>query len=179
MKFNLAGCSRVLLINCAVVLLSLWIGVALNRSFVFGPQEQLFSYTESEGKREFKPLTASEAKASARFEEIQLEELKTVVAKQEAVLLDGRSEKDYENGHIAGAYSLSAANFDKRFPGVSSRFSKDDRLVVYCGAGDCSLSRLLAERLSEKGYSRIRIYFGGYTQWFLGNNPVVKGKETH
>lgn len=176
-KITLPGCTRVLLVNAGIVLFSLWLGATLNRSFVAGPQQQLFSYDEAGGKREFRPLTGSEAGSAEFFEEVQIEELKKMVEKKEAILLDGRSAKDYENGHIPGAYSLSVAEFDVRFPVVSAHFSKGDRLVVYCGSGDCSLSRRLAEQLREKGYSNVRIYYGGYNQWFLGGYPVARGKE--
>jgi rhodanese-related sulfurtransferase len=178
MKISLAGCSRVILTNACIVLVSFGVGVMLNHSFVAGPQEQSFSYTETDGKPEFKPLTAAEASASTSFSEIRLEELKKALEKGEVILLDGRSEKDYENGHIPSAYSLSVTDFEKRFPQVASRFSKEDRLVVYCGAGGCGLSRRLATLLHQRGYSRVRIYYGGYNDWFLASNPVVKGKET-
>jgi rhodanese-related sulfurtransferase len=178
MKISLAGCSRVILTNACIVLVSLWVGVTLNRSFVAGPQEQFFSYTETNGMPDFKPLTAAETSESASFPEIRLEELKQAVEKREVILLDGRSEKDYANGHIPSAHSLSVVDFETRFPQLASRFSREDRLVVYCGAGDCGLSRRLAALLRQKGYSRVRIYYGGYNEWFLASNPVVKGKET-
>jgi rhodanese-related sulfurtransferase len=179
MKISLASCIRVILTNACIVLASLWVGVALNRSFVEGVQEQFFSYTETEGRPEFKALTAAEASTSfSEISEIRLEELKKALEKREVILLDGRSEKEYETGHIPSAYSLSVTDFETRFPQVASRFSQEQRLVVYCGAGGCGLSRRLAALLQQRGYSRVRIYYGGYNEWFLASNPVVKGKET-
>ena len=177
MKISMASCGRVILTNACIVLVSLGVGVTLNRSFVAKPQEQSFSYTETDGKPEFKLLTAAESSASTSFSEIRLEELKKALEKGEVILLDGRSEKDYENGHIPSAYSLSVTDFETRFPQVAPRFSQQHRLVVYCGAGDCGLSRRLAALLQQRGYTRVRIYYGGYNEWFLGSNPVVKGKE--
>jgi rhodanese-related sulfurtransferase len=177
MKISLSGASQVLLVIAGILLLSLGLGVGLNQSFVGDPHEQPFSYSEKDGRRQFKPVAGSEGLANSPFQAIGLEELKKAVQKKDVVVIDGRSEKDYENGHIPGAYSLSVADFQKRLPEVASQISKDDRIAVYCGGGECSLSRRLAELLYEKGYSRVRIYYGGYSEWFLGSNPVIKGKE--
>jgi rhodanese-related sulfurtransferase len=176
-KISLVGLSRVLLVDGTIVLCSALLGVSLNRSFVAGPQESYFSYSGGEGKGEFKRLSPQEARVDTQvWAHVPLSEVKDIVTSKSMILVDGRSEKDYENGHIPGAYSLSVADFDTRFAGLADRFPKDSPLLIYCGSGQCGLSTRLAERLKEKGYAKLKVYAAGYNDWFLAGNPVEKGK---
>ena len=175
---RMAGWTRVLIIDACLLLVSVCIGVTLNRSFVAGPQEQVFTYSEEGGQRQLKVLEEMKpAPSMPTFPEVKLADLKKMVEKGDAIVLDGRASTDYEAGHIPGAHSLSVADFETRFLHVSSHLPRDARLVVYCGAGSCSLSKQLAAKLHQKGYSRIQIYFAGYNDWFLNGNPIMKGKD--
>ena len=170
------GAIKVVCVDLTIILLSSLIGVSLNKSFVRGRQQTTFAFERSNGKPVFRPITASDHKSYPVFGGIELAELKKVMQSREMVLLDGRSQPDYESGHLPGAYHLAVADFEKALPLFSSPFAKDTRFVIYCRGGDCSLSRRLAELLYDKGYVQVRIYWGGYNDWFLGGNPVEKGK---
>jgi rhodanese-related sulfurtransferase len=170
------GCGRILLVNAGIVLLSAWIGMSLNRAFVAGPQQSIFSYSNDRGKLEFKPVKASEGQPAEAPSEIRLPDVRETIASKSMVPLDGRSEADYENGHLPGAYSLSVANFDKRFPEFSARYPKEGAYLIYCGSGQCGLSRQLASLLQKKGYHQLKLYSAGYNDWFLSGNPVEKGE---
>lgn len=175
-KLSWVGCGRILLVNAGIILLSAWIGMSLNRAFVAGPQQTIFSYSNEGGKLEFKPVNASETQSTQKPSEIRLSEVKEVIASKSMVPVDGRSQADYENGHLPGAYSLSVADFDKRFPEFSARYPKEGAYLIYCGSGQCGLSRQLAALLQEKGYHQIKLYSAGYNDWFLSGSPVEKGK---
>ena len=175
-KVTLSGFIRVIAVNLCVVGLSAWVGVSLNRSFVGGRQETLFEYSQVNGKPVLRQLNAAEAKQAHSFQTIDFSELKRLRESGEVVLVDGRSQKDYEDGHIPGAHYLGVADFDKVFPSFAEGFSLKTKLVVYCGGGDCSLSRKVAELLYSRGYNDLRIYSAGYSDWFLNGNPIEKGK---
>ena len=175
-KLSWAGCGRTLLVNAGIVVLSACVGVSLNRGFVAGPQQSTFSYSSDGGKLEFKPVKASEAQATEAPAEVRLQDVKEIVASKSMVPLDGRSEADYENGHLPGAYSLSVTDFDKRFTEFSARYPKEGAFLIYCGSGQCGLSRQLASLLKKKGYHHLKLYSAGYNDWFLSGNPVEKGK---
>ena len=49
-------------------------------------------------------------------------------------------------------------------------FSKDERVVLYCGSGN-SCSRV-AQTLREKGYSNAEALEGGYTAWKEAGLPL-------
>ena len=122
-------------------------------------------------------MSAAEAKETHSFQTIDSSELKRLRESGEVVLVDGRSQMEYENGHIPGAHYLGVADFEKVFPSFTARFSLKAKLVIYCGGGDCSLSRKVAELLHSKGYHELKIYSAGYNDWFLSGNPVEKGKD--
>ena len=168
------GFGRVLLVNAGIVLLSALIGVSLNRAFVAGPQQSTFTYSKDSGK--FQRVEASEGQTTEALEVVRLQDVKQIIASKSMVLVDGRSEADYENGHLPGAYSLSVANFDKRVSQFSAEHPKEDAYVIYCGSGQCGLSRQLASLLQKKGYHHLKLYSAGYNDWFLSGNPVEKGK---
>jgi rhodanese-related sulfurtransferase len=171
-KANWFGFGRVLLVNAGIVLLSALIGVSLNRAFVAGPQQSTFTYSKDSGK--FQRVEASQT--TEVLEEVRLQDVKQIVASKSMVPVDGRSEADYENGHLPGAYSLSVANFDKRFSQFSAEHPKEGTYVIYCGSGQCGLSRQLASLLQKKGYHHLKLYSAGYNDWFLSSNPIEKGK---
>ena len=170
-KASWVGFGRVLLVNAGILLLSAWIGVSLNRAFVAGPQPSNFTYSKESGT--FQPVAAS---ATEVFEEARLQDVRQIIASRSMVPVDGRSEAEYENGHLPGAYSLSVANFDKRFPQFSAEHPKEGAYLIYCGSGQCGLSRQLAGLLQTKGYHQLKVYSAGYNDWFLAGNPVEKGK---
>ena len=171
-KINFPGCGRILLVNAGIVALSASIGISLNRAFVAGPQESVFSYSNEGGKVEFKPVPASQVEPA----EVPLSEVRQIVASKSMVLVDGRSQSEYESGHLPGAFSLGVADFDKRFPEFAAQYSKDGAYLIYCGSGQCGLSRQLAGLLRKKGYQHTKLYSTGYNEWFLAGNPIEKGK---
>jgi rhodanese-related sulfurtransferase len=175
-KASWFGFGRVLLVNAGIILLSALIGVSLNRAFVAGPQQSTFTYSKDSGK--FQRVEASEGQTTEVPEEVRLQDVREIVASKSMVPVDGRSEVDYENGHLPGAFSLSAANFDKRFSQFSAEHPKEGAYLIYCGSGQCGLSRQLASLLQKKGYHKLKLYSAGYNDWFLSSNPIEKGKGT-
>jgi rhodanese-related sulfurtransferase len=175
-KPSWVGGGRILLVNGVIVVLSAWIGVSLNRGFVAGPQQSFFSSSNEGGKLEFKPVKENETQPGEPPAEVRLPDVREIITSKSMVPVDGRSQTDYENGHLPGAFSLSVADFDKRFPEFSARHPKEGTYLIYCGSGQCGLSRQLAALLQKQGYHRMKIYTAGYNDWFLSGNPVEKGK---
>jgi rhodanese-related sulfurtransferase len=173
---SISGLIKIIGVNSSTILLSILLGVSLNKSFVRGPEQINYRYLNNHGNSVFVPVEGGEPKSYPAFKAVELEEVKRASQRGGMVLLDGRSQFDYENGHIPGAYHLPVADFDKAFHQFSSQFSQETRFIIYCRGGDCSLSRRLAELLYDKGYRQLKIYSAGYNDWFLNHNPVEKGK---
>jgi rhodanese-related sulfurtransferase len=94
------------------------------------------------------------------------EKLSTVLAWQENVLwVDARSADEYEANHVPGAISLNLENWDRLFPGFLDRWSPEKKVVVYCSATTCELSREVAERLRKSGVTSVSVLKGGWEAW--------------
>jgi rhodanese-related sulfurtransferase len=93
------------------------------------------------------------------------------------VFLDARPEKDYQAGHIPGAYP-----FDYRYPQnyvstVLPACQTAQEVLVYCNGGDCELSQFAARLLSQWGVAKDKlfVYGGGITEWTNNRMPFEIG----
>jgi rhodanese-related sulfurtransferase len=94
------------------------------------------------------------------------EMLSTVLAWRENVLwVDARSTEEYEVEHIPGALPLNLDNWDELFPKFLDQWVPDKRVVVYCSAATCELSREVAERLRKNSISPVFVLKGGWEAW--------------
>jgi rhodanese-related sulfurtransferase len=50
-------------------------------------------------------------------------------------------------------------------------FPADQLLVVYCEGGDCQTSVSLAKLIHQRGFTDIRILFGGWEEWSAAGLP--------
>jgi rhodanese-related sulfurtransferase len=94
------------------------------------------------------------------------EMLSTVLTWREDVLwVDARSTEEYEVEHIPGALLLNLDNWDELFPKFLDQWVPDKRVVVYCSAATCELSREVAERLRKNSVSPVFVLKGGWEAW--------------
>lgn len=94
-------------------------------------------------------LTAEEAKA--RLDEAE-----------EVILLDVRTQEEYDAGHIPGAVCLPNEDISA---GLPLPFGKDAEILVYCRSGRRSAEA--AEKLADLGYENVAD-FGGIIDWPYG-----------
>ena len=94
------------------------------------------------------------------------EMLSTVLTWREDVLwVDARSTEEYEVEHIPGALLLNLDNWDELFRKFLDQWVPDKRVVVYCSAATCELSREVAERLRKNSVSPVFVLKGGWEAW--------------
>ena len=79
--------------------------------------------------------------------------------------VDARSEAEFAAGHIPGAICLNFDNWPEAFPKFLDRFSADQRVVVYCSAASCQLSREIADKLRASGVADAYFLQGGWEAW--------------
>lgn len=92
---------------------------------------------------------------------ITAEEAKELMDTQEGyIILDVRTQEEYDQGHIPGAILIPDYEIKDRAEG--SLPDKDQLILVYCRSG--RRSKLAAEALVELGYTNIR-EFGGIIDW--------------
>ena len=97
----------------------------------------------------------------AVFVNITAEEAKQIMDSQEGyIILDVRSQEEFDQGHIPGAILIPDTEINARAEEVLP--DKDQLILVYCRSG--RRSKLAAADLAELGYTNIK-EFGGIIDW--------------
>ena len=97
----------------------------------------------------------------AVYVNITAEEAKQIMDTEEGyIILDVRTQEEYDEGHIPGAIVISHEEIAEKAEQVLT--DKDQLILVYCRSG--RRSKIAAEALVELGYTNIK-EFGGITDW--------------
>jgi rhodanese-related sulfurtransferase len=107
--------------------------------------------------------------------EVQIATVKKFYDAGAAVVVDARTREEFAEKHIAGAYNLP---YDDTFkdPTLVPAFKPQPKpVIVYCGGGDCELSKNLAYALIESGHKKVLVYMGGFPEWEKAGYPVATG----
>ena len=97
----------------------------------------------------------------AVYVNITAEEAKEIMDTEEGyIILDVRTQEEYEQGHIPGAIVISHEEIAEKAEKVLT--DKDQLILVYCRSG--RRSKIAAEALVELGYTNIK-EFGGISDW--------------
>jgi rhodanese-related sulfurtransferase len=79
--------------------------------------------------------------------------------KKGMMLLDVRTDKEYEGGHIPGSVHVPLSEIGDRI----KKLKKDKELVVYCQSGNRSIWAI--KRLMGMGYTNLYNLRGGFNAW--------------
>ncbi len=94
---------------------------------------------------------------------INREELKKLMdGSEELVLIDVRDSESYYEGHILHSINIPLENIEswgKKY------LYRDEKVVVYCGGFECTLSPKAAEELTKLGFKNVWDYEGGFKDW--------------
>ena len=97
----------------------------------------------------------------AVYVNITAEEAKQIMDTEEGyIILDVRTQEEYDQGHIPGAIVISHEEIAKKAEEVLT--DKEQLILVYCRSG--RRSKIAAEALVELGYTNIK-EFGGIIDW--------------
>ncbi len=104
---------------------------------------------------------AKENDQGAVYMNITAEEAKQIMDNEEGyIILDVRTQEEYDQGHIPGAILISHEEIAEKAEDVLP--DKDQLILVYCRSG--RRSKIAAEALVELGYTNIK-EFGGIIDW--------------
>lgn len=87
---------------------------------------------------------------------------------KEALLLDVRTEEEWEAGHAEGAMHLELSKIEA---GELPDFPKDKKICVYCAAG--GRAEMAKKLLLSKGFLNVH-NLGGLRDWKAAGGSVVK-----
>jgi len=97
----------------------------------------------------------------AVYVNITAEEAKQIMDNEEGyIILDVRTQEEYDEGHIPGATQISHEEIAEKAEDVLT--DKNQMILVYCRSG--RRSKIAAEALVELGYTNIK-EFGGIIDW--------------
>ena len=97
----------------------------------------------------------------AAYMNITAEEAKQIMDSEEGyIILDARTQEEYNQGHIPGAIVISHEEIAEKAEKMLT--DKDQLILVYCRSG--RRSKIAAETLVELGYTNIK-EFGGIIDW--------------
>lgn len=97
----------------------------------------------------------------AVYMNITAQEAKQIMDGEEGyIILDTRTQAEYDEGHIPGAIVISHDEIEEKAEQLLPH--KDQLILVYCRSG--RRSKLAAEALVKLGYTNIK-EFGGIINW--------------
>jgi rhodanese-related sulfurtransferase len=163
----------------AVVLLalaSLAGGLLVNR-FASLPLPIVYQTPEQRFDAELTTLVVAPPFKFAPAPTVGLEEFRSAVQSQTALILDARPSVFFEQGHVPGALNLSREDFARDYRRLSPvlKAAADKPIIVYCSGGDCHDSRLVANALLTLGFSNVSVFSGGWEVWSAAKLPVRTG----
>ena len=94
----------------------------------------------------------------------------TLINKDEAVVLDIRDRKDFNEGRITGSVNIPLNSLKSRVNELSKH--KDKQIIVVDKMGQHAA--MAVKQLNAEGFSNVVRLNGGITDWKASNLPLVK-----
>jgi len=105
------------------------------------------------------------------IKKISTQELTFLMNKEEGVVVDIRSEKDFRAGHILDAKHISSEKANNSEFASLEKY-KDKPIIVVCAAGLTAVK--VANLLYKAGFTKTSLLQGGMNSWVSGGLPVSK-----
>lgn len=102
------------------------------------------------------------------FENINTDQFKKLMEKDDAIIIDVRSSGEVEDGMIEGAININVMSGD--FDDKITEIEKGKTYLVYCRSGN--RSGLACAKMAEMGYSNLYNLAGGVQAWSVAE-PLV------
>ena len=104
--------------------------------------------------------------------ELSKERVKALMTTRKIILVDARSEHEFEEGHLPGAINIPYESFVDYYDQLINNVRMDADVVAYCRSLTCDLSDHLAQELRLAGYEKVLLYRGGWDEWTEADYPV-------
>ncbi len=111
------------------------------------------------------------AGAVSKVREIGTHEATMLMNKEDAVVLDIRSQADFRKGHILGAKQVNADNLNKGETAEVEKY-KGKPIIVVCAMG--MSAKRTASQLNKAGFSQVTVLKGGMNSWTSASLPIAK-----
>ena len=99
------------------------------------------------------------------------EEVTRLINREDAKVVDVRSQSDFEQGHIIDAINISADQLPSQLDKLKKY--KEQGIIFCCGSG--AISAKEARKLMNEGFEKVYSLKGGIYSWQNANLPLAKG----
>lgn len=94
------------------------------------------------------------------YKKISAEDAKIIMDSEDVIILDVRTQEEYNGGHIENALLLPVTDIKDKADGILT--DKDAKILVYCRSGNRSAAA--SKELISMGYTNV-YDFGGISSW--------------
>ncbi|MCP5078600.1 MAG: rhodanese-like domain-containing protein [Psychromonas sp.] len=102
---------------------------------------------------------------------ITTQEATLLINKQDAIIVDVRSEDEFKKGHIVNAKNITLSQIEKgNFSAIEK--NKQSPIIVVCESGTRSTSA--AAKLVKAEFTQVTNLFSGMSGWTSANLPTTK-----
>ena len=102
--------------------------------------------------------------------DIEITEFKTKIASQKYILVDVRTESEFDDGHIKGAINIDY--FSSTFSDEISELGLETPVLVYCKSGNRSGKAM--KIMNDLRFKEVYNLTGGFKGWLSGKNTISK-----
>ncbi|SDE48842.1 Rhodanese-related sulfurtransferase [Pricia antarctica] len=106
--------------------------------------------------------TSCTSQSNGQVISIDIETVKTEVIGKDVQLVDVRTLKEYDAGHIGDAINIDFLD-NPAFTEKFQNLDKEEPVYIYCQMG--GRSKKASQKLKEMGFKTIFDYSGGYGEW--------------
>ena len=99
------------------------------------------------------------------------DEVTQLINRENAEVIDIRSQNEFENGHIINAKNISLQELPEKLNKLKKINNKG--IIFYCSNGNLSLKE--TQKLVRQGEEMIYCLKGGIASWKNANLPLTKG----
>lgn len=91
-----------------------------------------------------------------------------------APFIDSRFKDEYDQGHVAGAFHMTADQLTGgKTPDVLNFLDPAKPVVIYCGGGACDASHNVTALLQQLGFTQCHVMTDGYPAWKDAGHPTA------
>ena len=103
--------------------------------------------------------------------------MRELVDRVPSAVLDARPRELYRAGHVPGAWPCPAGDVDASLAEHVADLDPAAPVAVYCDGAACADSLEVALELKARGFARVGLYPGGWSEW-TANGGAVETEET-
>jgi len=96
---------------------------------------------------------------------ISIAKAKKLVKEKAAIIVDSRSNEDFQQSRIKGAVNLPNEQFDEYIDNFLPEADFETTIITYCDGKECDLAKNLAEKLQLTGFKNVFYIKNGLNRW--------------